>query len=71
MGGSVKKGYAIIGGVVREDIKEYYDQLVREKKFESRSKAVGYVLTEYVEKDRIKQFKTEIEKIFRNRTIEQ
>jgi len=68
MGGSVKKGYCIIGGVVREEVKKYYDQLVKEKKFESRSQAIGYVLTKYMEKNSKKEEKTitreDIRKIF-------
>jgi len=50
MGGKVKEGYSIVGGVVRDDVKKFFDQLVQEKKFESRSKAVAYVLTEYMKK---------------------
>ena len=50
MGGAVKNGYTIIGGVVRNEVKMFFDRLVQEKKFESRSKAVCFVLTEYMEK---------------------
>lgn len=68
MGGSVKKGYTIVGGVVCEEVKKYYDQLVKEKKFESRSQAIGHVLTKYMEKNSKKEEKTitseDIEKIF-------
>jgi len=48
MGGRVKKGYAVIGGVVKEEVKEFFDTLVDEGKFESRSKAIDYVLTEFM-----------------------
>jgi len=50
MGGSLKQGYVIIGGVVAEEIRDYYDNLVKAGKFASRSQAVGHVLTEYAEK---------------------
>ena len=48
MGGRVKKGYVVIGGVVKDEVKEFFDILVDEGKFESRSKAIGYVLTEFM-----------------------
>ena len=48
MSGRVKKGYAVIGGVVKEEVKEFFDTLVDEGKSESRSKAIGYVLTEFM-----------------------
>ncbi len=48
MGGRVKRGFVIIGGVVKEEVKEFFDTLVDEKKFESRSKAICYVLTEFM-----------------------
>ena len=48
MGGRVKKGYAVIGGVAKDEVKEFFDTLVNEGKFESRSKAIGYVLTEFM-----------------------
>lgn len=64
MGGKVKEGYSIVGGVVRDEVKAFFDQLVQEKKFESRSKAIAHVLTEYMEKDRKEQFKIDIAKIF-------
>ena len=50
MGGSLKQGYVIIGGVVRLEIRKFFDELVEQGKFESRSKAVGHVLTEYARK---------------------
>ena len=50
MGGSLRHGYVIIGGVVAEEIRDYYDNLVKAGKFASRSQAVGHVLTEYAEK---------------------
>ena len=50
MGGSLKQGYVIIGGVVAEEIRGYYDGLVKAGKFASRSQAVGHVLTEYAKK---------------------
>jgi len=48
MGGRVKKGYVVIGGVVKEEVKDFFDTLVDEGKFESRSKAIGRVLTEFM-----------------------
>jgi len=50
VGGSLRHGYVIIGGVVRLDIRKFFDELVEQGKFESRSKAVGHVLTEYAKK---------------------
>jgi len=46
MGGSLKQGYA-------EEIRDYYDNLVKAGKFASRSQAVGHVLTEYARKHRV------------------
>jgi len=57
MGGRVKRGYAIIGGVAKEEVKEFFDTLVNEGKFESRSKAIGWVLTEFM-----KNYPAELEK---------
>jgi len=50
MGGSLKQGYVIIGGVVKTEVREFFDELVEQGKFASRSQAVGHVLTEYAEK---------------------
>jgi len=50
MGGSLRHGYVIIGGVVTKEIRDYYDGLVKAGKFASRSQAVGHVLTEYASK---------------------
>ena len=50
MGGAVKKGYTIIGGVVKNEVKLFFDKLVVEEKFESRSKAIGHALTEFMKK---------------------
>ena len=51
IGGYVKKGYTIIGGVVKDEVKFFFDKLVTEKRFESRSKAIGHVLTEFMKKN--------------------
>ena len=48
MGGRVKKGYVVIGGVVKEEVKNFFDTLVNEGGFESRSKAICFVLTEFM-----------------------
>ena len=66
MGGSVKKGYTIVGGVVREDVKMFLDELVENEEFESRSKAVGYVLTAYMKKSCSKKEFNEFDKIFQD-----
>jgi Arc/MetJ-type ribon-helix-helix transcriptional regulator len=50
MGGRVKKGYSIVGGVVKNEVKDYYDSLVDGGIFESRSEAIGFILTEFVNK---------------------
>jgi hypothetical protein len=49
MGGRVKAGYCIIGGVVKEEVREFFDELVAKGNFESRSKAIGRVLTKFFE----------------------
>ena len=48
MGGKLKDGYCIIGGVTRDEVKLFFDKLVEEEKFASRSKAVGHTLTEFM-----------------------
>jgi len=48
MGGRLRKGLTIIGGVVTSDVKSFFDSLVATGEFESRSKAIGHVLTEFV-----------------------
>lgn len=48
MGGDLKHGYCVIGGVVKVEVREFFDELVKRGEFESRSKAVGYVLTQYM-----------------------
>ena len=50
MGGQVKNGFVIIGGVVREEVRDYFDKLVESKIFVSRSKAVGQVLTDFAKR---------------------
>ena len=50
MGGRVKKGDFVIGGVVGKEVRDFFDSLVSNGKFESRSKAIGHVLTEYYNK---------------------
>ena len=47
MGGKVKDGYAIISGVVEEDVKDCFDKLVSEGVFRSRCYAIGFILTEF------------------------
>ena len=53
MGGSLRHGYVIIGGVVKTEVREFFDELVKAGKFASRSQAVGHVLTEYARKHRV------------------
>lgn len=48
MGGKLKDGYCIIGGVTKDEVKLFFDKLVEEKKFESRSKAIGNALTQFM-----------------------
>lgn len=50
MGGDLKDGYCVIGGVVKLEVREFFDGLVSKDSFESRSQAVGHVLTEYMKK---------------------
>ena len=50
MGGNLKHGYVVIGGVVAKEVRDYYDRLVKAGKFESRSRAIGHVLTDYAKK---------------------
>ena len=52
MGGNVKEGYSIVGGVVEDQVKSFFDELVENGKFESRSKAISHALTEYMKKHR-------------------
>ena len=55
MGGSVRKEYVIIGGVTKKEVKIFLDILVAEGLFESRSKAIGHILTEFMKKHRPKK----------------
>ena len=55
MGGRVKVGYCIIGGVVKVDVKTFFDKLVHQGKFQSRSQAIGNILTEYMLKKQDQQ----------------
>ena len=48
MGGKVKEGTVVIGGVVKVEVKQFFINLVNEGKFESRSKAIGHALTEFM-----------------------
>lgn len=48
MGGKPRKGYCVIGGLVKKSTREFYDELVRQKMFNSRSEAIGHVLNKYV-----------------------
>lgn len=50
MGGALRDGYCIVGGVVKVEVKEFFDKLVSEGIFESRSKVIGHVLTEYTKR---------------------
>ena len=50
MGGNLRHGYCIIGGVVKLEVRKFFDELVEQGIFESRSKAVGHVLTEYMKR---------------------
>ncbi|GAG36723.1 unnamed protein product [marine sediment metagenome] len=47
MGGKVKDGYAIISGVVEDEVKDCFDKLVSEGIFRSRCHAIGFILTEF------------------------
>jgi Arc/MetJ-type ribon-helix-helix transcriptional regulator len=55
MGGRVKAGYCMIGGVTQIEVREFFDNLVKQGKFESRSKAICHVLTEYMKNNKIKE----------------
>jgi len=50
MSGKLRKGYCVIGGLVKKSTRDFYDELVRQKMFGSRSDAVGHVLSAYVKK---------------------
>ena len=62
MGGPPKKGFCIVGGIVKEDVRNFLDNRVKENKFESRSKAVGYILTKYYDEEIDKKVKRIIER---------
>jgi len=47
MGGKLRDGYCVIGGVVTEGTREFFDELVAQKLFASRSEAIGHVLSQY------------------------
>ena len=47
MGGKLRDGYCVIGGVVKRETREFFDELVRQKMFDSRSDAVGRVLSDF------------------------
>ena len=51
MGGKIKRGYSIITGVVKDEIKEYIDSQVKKGIFRSRCHAVGCIITKYVNKN--------------------
>ena len=44
-----------IGGVTKKEVKIFLDILVAEGLFESRSKAIGHILTEFMKKHRSKK----------------
>jgi len=54
MGGKLRDGYVIVGGVVKKDVRGFFDELVRMGRFESRSGAIGHVLTEFAKKHQTK-----------------
>ena len=49
MSGKLKQGCSVVGGVVDDSVKKFYDSLVDEGLFESRSKAVAHALNQYAE----------------------
>lgn len=51
MGGKIRKGSSIITGVVRDEIKERIDLLVRKGMYKSRCQAVGDILTNFFNKN--------------------
>lgn len=52
MGGELREGFCVIGGVVKIEVRDFFDSLVKNGEFDSRSKAIGYVLTRFCEKYR-------------------
>jgi hypothetical protein len=48
MGGKLRDGFSIVGGVVTDDVKEFLDEMVRNGDFPSRSQAVGTIISEFV-----------------------
>jgi hypothetical protein len=63
MGGPPKKGFCIVGGIVKEDVRNFLDNRVKENKFESRSKAVGYILTNHYQQEIDKKVKRIMERV--------
>lgn len=55
MGGKLKDDECVVGGVVEIGVRDYLDKLVRLGKFESRSKAIGHILTQHTENHSIKE----------------
>jgi hypothetical protein len=48
IGGKIRNGFSIVSGIIRNDVKKFIDLKVNKGEFLSRSKAIGTILTEYV-----------------------
>ena len=48
MGGKIRYGYIIVSGIVKNDVKDFIDSEVDKGHYLSRSHAIGFIITEYV-----------------------
>jgi Arc/MetJ-type ribon-helix-helix transcriptional regulator len=50
MGGKLRPGKCVVGGVVETEVRDFYDKLVRRGIFRTRSQAIGFALKIYADR---------------------